>query len=263
VDVWLTLLGASLKAQLAYRRSFLLEVFGRFWVTGLELVAVFVLIDHVEELGGFDRSEIVYLYGVASLSLGLADLLTDGVNDMPELIRLGTFDALLVRPAPILIQVLARQCRLQHAGRALQGALALAWALWTLPWAPGPLEVAMLAVNVLGATAVYAAVFVAEGATCIFTVQASELFSAFSYGGVEMARYPVSIYERWLRSIFLWIVPVGFVSYFPALVVLGHPDALGLPAFLPYLAPIVAAAFLAVAVAYWSFAVNRYRSTGS
>lgn len=263
MEVYFVLLGASLRSQLAYRRSFLLEVFGRFWVTALELVAVVVLVGHVGELGGFDRAEVVYLYGVACVGLAVAELLTDGINDMPELIRLGSFDALLVRPAPILLQVLGRQCRVFHVGRALQGALALVWALWALPWHPGPLEVAMLVVNVLGAVAVYVAIFVAEGATCIFTVQSSELFNAFSYGGVEMTRYPVSIYERWLRGLFLWVVPVGFVSYFPALVVLGHEDAMGMPAFLPYLAPLVAGGFLALAVRYWSFAVDRYRSTGS
>jgi ABC-2 type transport system permease protein len=263
MDVYLVLLRASIQSQLAYRRSFLLEVFGRFWVTGFEVVALFVLVDHVGTLGGFDRAELLYLYGVASLALGVAELLTDGLNDMPELVRLGTFDALLVRPVPALVQVLGRQFRLMHVGRALQGALALSWALWMLPWDPGGLELAMLVINLASAFLVYVAVFVAEAATTIFTVQSRELFNAFTYGGVELTRYPVSIYDGWLRGIFLWIVPVGFVSYFPALVVLDHPDPLGMPGFLPYAAPLVAGAFFGLSVRYWQFAVDRYRSTGS
>lgn len=263
MDVYLTLLRASLQSQLAYRRSFLLELFGRFWVTGFEVVALFVLVGHVGELGGFGQAELLYLYGVASFALGFAELLTDGLNEMPELVRLGTFDALLVRPAPALVQVLGRQFRLMHVGRSLQGGMALVWALWTLPWDPGPLQLAMLGVNLLGAFRVYVAVFVAEAATTIFTVQSRELFNAFTYGGVELTRYPVSIYDGWLRGVFLWVVPVGFVSWFPALVVLDHPDPLGLPGFLPYLAPLVAAVFLALSVGYWQFAVDRYRSTGS
>ena len=72
-----------------------------------------------------------------------------------------------------------------------------------------------------------------------------------------------SIYEQWLRTLFLWVVPVGFVSWFPALVVLGHPDPLGLPTFLPWLAPGVAAVFVALAVGWWRFALDRYRGSGS
>lgn len=263
LDVYFALLGASLQSQMTYRRSFLLEIAGRFFVTAMEVAAIVVLLGHVGELGGFTRAEIVYLYGVASVALGLAELLTDGLNEMPELIRLGTFDGVLVRPAPTLLQVLGRRCRLDQLGRIAQGTLAVTWGLWELPWHPGPLEVAMLATNVLGATAVYVAIFIAEAATCVFTVQSGEVFNAFTYGGVEMTRYPVSIYQPWLRAIFLWWVPVGFVSYFPALVVLGHPDALGMPAFLPYLAPLVAGLFLFATVRYWAFAVSRYRSTGS
>lgn len=263
MDVYLSLLAASIAGQVAYRRSFLLEVAARFWVTALELVAVFVLFGHIGALGGFARAEVVYLYGVASVGLALAEMATDGINDMPELVRLGTLDALLVRPAPVLVQVLGRRCRMNHVGRALQGGLAIGWALWTLPWRPGPVEVAMLPINLGCAVSVYAAIFVAEGATTIFTVQSGELFNAFSYGGVEMSRYPVSIYERWLRGIFLFAVPVGYVSYFPALVVLGHPDPLGFPAFVPYTAPLVAAGFAALVGGYWSFALARYRGTGS
>lgn len=263
LDVYVSLLAASIAGQVAYRRSFLLEVAARFWVSALELVSVGVLFAQVGALGGFGQAEVVYLYGIASVGLALAEIATDGINDMPELVRLGTLDALLVRPAPVLIQVLGRRCRMNHVGRALQGGLAIGWALWTIGWRPGPVQAAMLPINLGGAVLVYAAIFVAEGATTIFTVQSGELFNAFSYGGVEMTRYPVSIYERWLRGIFLFAVPVGYVSYFPALVVLGHPDPLGFPAFLPYTAPLVALAFAGVVGGYWSFAVSRYRSTGS
>jgi ABC-2 type transport system permease protein len=256
-------LWASLRGQLAYRGSFLLEVIGRGWLTGLELVAVVVLIDQARDLAGFGRYEVVYLYGVASMALGVAELLTDGISEMPVLVRTGALDGILVRPAPALVQVLALECRPLHFGRILQGAVAVVWALLALEWDPGPIEVGMLALNGLGPLLVFVGIFVAEGATCVFTVQSTELFNAFSYGGLEMGRYPVPIYRRWLRSLFLWVVPVGLTGYAPALVVLGRPDPLGLPGWVPYAAPLVGALFLAACLRYWSFAIDRYRGTGS
>jgi len=83
VTIWLAMLRASLGGQLSYRASFLLEALGKAWVVGLELVAVFVLFGYVRELGGWSRWEVVYLYGVASIALGVAELLTDGLNDKP------------------------------------------------------------------------------------------------------------------------------------------------------------------------------------
>jgi ABC-2 type transport system permease protein len=254
---------ASLASQLAYRSSFLLEAFGKLAVLGLELVGVIVLFGYVHDLAGWTRWEVIYLYGVGSIALGAAELLTDGLNEMPELVRTGAFDGVLLRPAPSLVQVLGRQCRPLHLGRMAQGVAALVAALVALDRELGPLALAMLPVNLLAPMLVYGGIFVIEGATCIFTVQSSEAFNAFTYGGVQMTQYPVPIYRKWLQHVFLWVVPVGLATYFPALAVLGKPDGLGLPAWLPFAAPVVAALFLAAALRYWAFAVDRYRSTGS
>lgn len=261
--VWFHLLAASLQAQLAYRRSFLLEATGRFAVTTLELVAVIVMFDHVRDLAGWGRWEVVYLYGVASLSLGLAELLTDGLRDMPDLVRTGTFDGVLVRPAPALVQVLGRQCRPHHSGRIACGALALGAGLAGSGAVLGLAQRVMVVVNVASAAVVYGALFVIGAASCVWTVQSTELLNAFTYGGVQMTQLPVPIYRPWLRAVFLWIVPVGFASYFPAVVVLGKSDPLGLPAWTGWLAPAVSATFLVFSLVLWSAAVRRYRSTGS
>ncbi len=257
------LLSASLQGQLSYRRSFWLEVAGRFWVVGLELVAVLVLFSHIDDLGGWTRWEVVYLYGVASLALGIAELLTDGLREMPQLVRMGTLDGLLLRPVSPLLQVLGRQCRPLHLGRAAQGVLGVAGALYMLGEPLGPLQGAMVAVNVFASALVYCTVFVMGAATCIFTVQSAEAFNAFTYGGVQMTQYPTSIFPHRLRSVFLWVVPVGMTSYFPALVVLDKVDSLGFPAFMPFVAPVVAVVFASLGAVYWRFCLSRYLSTGS
>ena len=42
-------------------------------------------------------------------------------------------------------------------------------------------------------------------------------------GGVETTQYPLSIYEPWFRKVFTYVVPLGCVSYFPALAIMGRP----------------------------------------
>ncbi len=78
-----------------------------------------------------------------------------------------------------------------------------------------------------------------------------------------MVSYPMTIYQGWFKHFFIFVVPLAFVTYFPALYFLGKPDALGLPAVFQFLPPPAAAAFLALARAVWSFGVRHYQSTGS
>jgi len=67
------------------------------------------------------------------------------------------------------------------------------------------------------------------------------------------------------KSAYVWlfVVPLAFVSYFPSLYLLGRPDGLGLPPFFAFLSPAVAVIFLVVARGIWRFGVNHYQSTGS
>jgi ABC-2 type transport system permease protein len=261
--VYLALISASLRTQLAYRRSFLLELAGRLVITGLELAAVFVLFSHIDELAGWARHEVIYLFAIGSLSLGLTELLTDGLKDMPELVRRGGLDRLLVRPFSPLLQLLARRFRLMHTGRMAQGVFALGLALSATTHTLGPVEVVTLLGSVLATVLVFGGVFVAGAATTVFTVQSAEAFHAFTYGGLQMSQYPLTVYKPWLQVLFVAVIPVGFVTYFPALVVLHKPDALGMPAFTVALTPVVACGFAALALWYWRFCLAHYQSTGS
>jgi ABC-2 type transport system permease protein len=73
----------------------------------------------------------------------------------------------------------------------------------------------------------------------------------------------VNIYGRWLRRLVLFVIPVAFVSYFPALYILDKPDPLGLPEALQFASPAVALFTGAAAWVVWRTAVRRYRSVGA
>lgn len=263
MSIWWRLLTASLAGQMSYRTSFLLETFGRFNVTMLELVGVIVLFDHIDALAGWTRWEVAYLYGMASMSLAVAELLTDGLKEMTELVRNGTFDGILVRPVSPLVQILGRRCRPFLLGRLLQGILVAAAALWLLSWKPAPVPLLMVFVNVGSTAVVFGAVLVAAAATKIRTVESKEAFNAFTYGGVQMAQFPLTVYPDWLRGLFLYAIPIGYTAYFPALLVLGKPDQIGFGPLAPWLAPVVAGAFLGLSLLWWRSCIDYYQSTGS
>ena len=117
MSVYWSLISASIRGQMAYRRSFLLETCGRTIITILELIAIFFLYDHISDLRGWTQWEVVYLYGVASISMGIGEMLTSGLDEMPEMVREGKFDQLLVRPVSPLVQMLGRNLRLFLVGR--------------------------------------------------------------------------------------------------------------------------------------------------
>ena len=99
---------------------------------------------------------------------------------------------------------------------------------------------------------------------CFWTTETLELMNTLTYGGTEAAQYPMSIYRKWFRSFFTFIVPLACVTYFPVVEILGVEDAIlhSVPPF-RWLAPGVGVLFLLFALKVWHFGVRHYRSTGS
>jgi len=95
------------------------------------------------------------------------------------------------------------------------------------------------------------ALFVPQATAAFWTIQSLEIMNTMTYGGVQTGPVPLSIYRRWQRSFFIFVVPLGFVTYFPLLGVLGRPDELGFPEWLPPMAPVAGFVFLGLALALW------------
>jgi ABC-2 type transport system permease protein len=111
--------------------------------------------------------------------------------------------------------------------------------------------------------AIYAGVWVAVASVAFWAVDSIEFANAFTYGGSFLSQYPVNIFGSWLRRLVIFVVPLAFVVYFPALYVLDKDDPLGFPRAVQFAPPLVALATWLVGAAVWRTAVRHYRSVGA
>jgi len=262
VGIYRRLVAARVRSQLEYRLSFALSLLGTTLIVFLDFVAILVIFNRVPALEGWSLHEVALLYGIASISFALTDLAVGHLDLFPNMIRDGTFDLILVRPLPSLFQVIASDFALRRLGKALQGTAVLAVALAGLDvdWTLG--RALMIVVAVVAGTVIYASVWIALATIAFWIVDAIEVVNAFTYGGNFLSNYPITIFGRWLRTLVLFVIPLAFVAYFPALYVLDKDDRLGLPAFLQFASPVVAVVAGLAAGAIWKNAVRHYRSAG-
>lgn len=256
-------MASRLRGQLTYPGSFALDVVAQVLAQATELISLLVLFGQVSALGGFDAREVLLMYGLAATAFGLADLSVGQVERLPEYIRTGEFDVMLLRPLDTLAQVLTADVALKRLGRVVTGGAVLAWALTALPltWTPATVWLAVTT-PVCGA-ALLASVWVAANAVSFWLVDGRELANSVTYGSNFATSYPITVYQPWLRRVMCFAVPGAFVAYFPALGLLGRPDPLGLPSALRYAAPLVALVAVVVAGLVWRAGIHRYQGTGS
>ncbi|MFE5843982.1 ABC transporter permease [Streptomyces niveus] len=252
-----------MRSTMTYRASFAMTAFGNFAVTAFDFIAILMMFSHVDRLGGYSLPEVAFLYGAAGASFGLADLAMGSTDRLGRRIRDGTLDTLLVRPAPVLAQVAADRFALRRLGRITQGLLVLGYALTTVDIAWTPVKVAMIPMMVLSGAVIFSAVFVAGAAFQFWAQDAAEVQNSFTYGGTTLLQYPPTVFAKDLVRGVTFVVPLAFVNWLPALYVMDRDDPLGLPDWVAFLPPLVAAGFCAVAGLAWRAGLRGYRSTGS
>lgn len=255
------LFGFSVKARAAYGWSFFLAIFFQTLVYLGELAAVVLIVNRVGGIGGWGVYQIMFLFGLATLSAGFYRLFGSELHLFEKYLVNGEFDQILTRPVPSLIGVVSRSVDLEQGGAFLQGALVLGFAATHLgkavtgSWTFIPETLA----GVLSGGAIWMGVVMATAAIGFWTTQIDDLLPVLLYGPEAASSYPLSIYPKGIQAIFYSVLPIAFGSFVPAVVILKK----GLPPTALLLAVGVAAIFLFVATRIWEMGVRRYTSTGT
>ena len=115
----------------------------------------------------------------------------------------------------------------------------------------------------MGGAFLFYGIIVLQATLAFWTTESLEIMNTMTYGGVQTAQYPLSIYRDWFRRFFTYVVPLAAVTYYPTLIVVGHADPLGSPAWVGWFSPLLGPLFFALALQAWRLGLRHYSSTGS
>jgi len=257
-----TMLAAMwVRVSWSYRASFVMMTVGSLVLTGIDFVAILVMFANVDSLGGFGLGEIAFLYGGTAICLGIADLVVGNVERLGQRVRMGSLDAMMVRPVGLLVQVCADEFAVRRAARITQALVVLSVACFWVSWSPA--KVGLTIVMLVSGAVIFLSIFVVFGCIQFWTLDASEVANAFTYGGNTMTQYPLTIFPREVVTALTFLVPLAFVNWYPALYVLDRSDPYGFPEWLRFASPLAAAVLVAVTAVVWRLGVRHYESTGS
>jgi ABC-2 type transport system permease protein len=255
---------ASIRAQMQYPFNAIMLSIGQFTATMIDMIAIWALFYRFGVLDGWRLGDVAMFFGLVSISFSIADFLSRGFDVLGgEFIKTGQLDRLLLRPRTMTLQLMGHDMRLSRFGRTAQGIVVLIIGTIDLHfhWTAAKLLLALW--TMAGGVTLFFGLIVIQGAISFWTVESLEAMNVLTYGGVQAAQFPLSIYARWFRTFLTFVVPIGCVAYFPVLAILGRPDPLGAPAWLLPVTPLAGFAFLGLAFLAWRVGLAKYASTGS
>jgi ABC-2 type transport system permease protein len=261
--LYLRYLDVSLRSQLQYRASVVMQSIGVLLITSIDFLAILALFARFGQIRGWQLPEVALFYGMISIAWSLSDAMARGFEVMGQIIKAGDFDRILLRPRSTVLQLLGYELTIRRVGRLVQGIVVLTYAIVSLDIDWTIARVVLVVASMAATMCVFIGLVILQATTTFWTTETLEVWNAFTYGGVTMAQYPLAIYRRWFRGLFMFVFPLGCGNYLPGIAILGREDPLGTPVWLQWSAPLAGPAFLGLALLLWRWGVRHYRSTGS
>jgi ABC-2 type transport system permease protein len=179
--------------------------------------------------------------------------------NLPELVRTGKFDFILLQPIDGQFTSSFRQFGLDSFVNALVGIGIVIYSLYRLHVVPGFGQVVLyLATICVGVTIHYAIMF-ALSTSSFWIIRAQGLIWGY-YSIMNLARYPDVVFKGLIKFVFSWLIPVIVVTNVPARVLMNSSAT---PWWLICHLLLASALMLLVSRILWRFAVNRYSSASS
>lgn len=257
IKLYFSFLKASLKEILIYRLDCIVGMVSQIVTQLVEIIFLWIAFQNTDNLAGWNFRQILLLYGVTLMSIGISDFVFDALYDIgPKYIKDGEFDKIMLRPVHPLISIVGSS----RSFTAL-GYLGLGLVITIIMLVKLTIPVTMLLIlkilffSIIGAM-IIGAINTIFSISSFWTYRSNEFIWSF-YRIYTFAQYPINIYNAFIKVLITIILPFAFVAYYPTM------DYLGINTYMIYLSPAIAIILWIIAIKVWNLALNKYRSTGS
>ncbi|MFZ5640725.1 MAG: ABC transporter permease [Bacillota bacterium] len=248
-----------MKTKMAYRSDFFVYVFSEFLQQAVNLIFILVVFTKVPAIKGWNREEILFIYGFFLVPFAFYSGLFNHLFDVAEKYVLqGELDRVLTRPLDTWFQVVVETMNLELMLGVIPGVAIMGYSAGKLGlvfnWWDLPLALALIT----GAVLIYGGVYTLL-ASLGFWAEGNMGLMPMVYNLSHYGRYPTTIYRGIIRLILTWILPFAFVGFYPATMLLHRWE------YWPYaaLTPVIGVLFFTVAYLVWNRGIRVYRGTGS
>ena len=247
------------KVRMSYRVDFLVGLATSLTATLFAFGFLLVLFTKIPKLAGWKFEEVLFLYGFSLIPYGLFNVVSLNLYEFGNnYIIEGKFDRVLLRPISSLFQVIFEAFRIESLHEVLTGIAVVWWAARRMHLDWTAVDIALLLVYGACGAVIYASVFLILTSVS-FWFEDRVGITPPVWNMIAFGRYPLSIYSGFIRFVLSWIIPFGFASFYPTVRLLGRAEYRTVSLFVP----VVAAAFLGLALLVWNRGVRQYSSTGS
>ena len=179
------------------------------------LISLWILMSNMPLLAGWKFEELVFIYSFSLLAQAPLQICFDHIWQLRMHVNQGTFIKYYFKPINSLFYYVSEILDLKGFGQLGLGIVAFIWSSRALhlEWT---FERIMLFPLLLSGSALVLVSMMLIAASGCFWVKDSFSILSFINSFRDHSRYPMNIYNVAFKFIFTWIIPMGFIAFYPS-----------------------------------------------
>ncbi len=249
VKIMLLQIKYNLMREMTNSFTFIMNVIFMILNNATFIVQWIILFSLKDNFGGYELSDILLLWAVASTSYGIAHTLFNGIYKMPSLIEDGKIDSFLILPKNTLLMLATSSTRTSAIGDFVYGYIIMFIFHFSI------YNLLMFTFLCILSSLIYVSL------TCIFNsltfwfIRSNYLTDSIIHIFINFSTYPDTIFDNLIKIIVFTIIPVGFAIYLPVRVIMNFN--------LIYFLSIICVTILFIVLAFLIFYKGLKRYTSS
>ncbi len=232
----------------------------------LQFIMGFAIIKFVVEsfgqINGWTYGQLAFLYGLSVISHALSMIFFVQGWFMGYYVIEGEFDRYLTRPLGVLYQFFFTNINIIGVTDLIPGILVFLYGCVKCGVNVNLLFVLQVLITLAGATFIRGAIYILLGSTSFHTRSAVDFGQYTQEIMDKTTMYPLSMYPESMQFILTYLIPVGWISFYPASSLLGI-DSIHSGMAVPFLTLAAGIVMMVIAGTYFSIGLKKYESAGN
>lgn len=256
--LYIKMASRNIQAKMEYRTDFIISSIGMLFFNGIGLASIWILFQSIPILKGWTYPELVFLYSFSMLAVLPAQIFFDNFWSLRRYIQDGSFIKHYFRPINMMFNFVSELIDVKGFA---QGVMAIGLLIWSsielnVPW---NLPFALFFIALLFTSSlVMTSMLIASSSTCFWIVNSFSIMM-LAYRFRDFSKYPLTIFNDFFKVAFTFIIPIGYISFYPSEFLI-HPDT---STYLVYLSPVVGIILFMGAYFVWKKGVRAWSGTGT
>lgn len=264
VKTMLQSLKMSFHTRLQYRVDTFVATFAVFVRETANIIVIYLALLKFDKINNWNVDEMLFLFSILYLTYAIVVSVFADLRDFSCMIREGRFDRLILRPRGLLIQLILNNADLMaSAGHGSLGIILFIVSAGRVGIQWDFVTIAYYIAAIIGGVLIQGGMFILFSALSFYFVETNSIREIFYWNMRKFAGYPISIYNKVIQALMIYVVPFAFVNYFPAQYLLRKEDMVNYNDIYMFIAPLVGVVIYVFAYIFWRISVKRYKSTGN